>query len=429
MRNAGTVFSISFWACHFSNSIQSKQVLAQRPSRRREQKLSTYSQIFIPTSVDKNVQSIVAVHGLEEDPLKAWTDSKTGTLWLCDLLPDGIAIARILTYGYNAKVTEFYGHGSADRIQAQAHTLVAELQADRGCEGCSSHPVIFVCHGFGGILVKKALAYSSTRTGKDVQHLYSIYVSTYAILFFGTPHHGTDTATWLTLSSKKSLSSRLRRTERSSLLSAIDKDCETLQAITDQFSPLFRRFRIFFFWEELETDIGGEKCYLVDESSAAPMVDNTERAGIWADHFHMVQFSSKRMSSFRIVLEALKRYCRDAPSVISRRWQQANKTLASTLTDEAYELVGEVLDDHVELHYHSGRRISEQSGNKYFSTPQRVSGNFTGRESIAAEIRDAFWPVNQNENINMQKRYIVYGIGGSGKTQFCSKFAQDHRPK
>jgi GTPase SAR1 family protein len=26
-----------------------------------------------------------------------------------------------------------------------------------------------------------------------------------------------------------------------------------------------------------------------------------------------------------------------------------------------------------------------------------------------------------------QKRFVVYGLGGAGKTQFCSKFAQDNR--
>lgn len=26
-----------------------------------------------------------------------------------------------------------------------------------------------------------------------------------------------------------------------------------------------------------------------------------------------------------------------------------------------------------------------------------------------------------------QKRYVIYGLGGSGKTEFCCKFAQDNR--
>src|SRR5271170_8023569 len=131
--------------------------------------------------------------------MEAWTDPETSILWLRDLLPKAINTARVLTFGYSAYASSFYGSGSVDRIQQHAQTLVADLQADRSLEDCTKRPIIFVCHGLGGILVKKALAYSSTRTSKHVEHLYSIFVSTLAILFFGTPHQGGDTAGWLTM--------------------------------------------------------------------------------------------------------------------------------------------------------------------------------------------------------------------------------------
>jgi protein SERAC1 len=44
--------------------------------------------------------------------------------------------------------------------------------------------------------VKNALAYS-TRTSSNVEHLHSIFTSTFAILFFGTPHNGTEKLNWL----------------------------------------------------------------------------------------------------------------------------------------------------------------------------------------------------------------------------------------
>ncbi len=39
--------------------------------------------------------------------------------------------ARILTWGYNAKVTSLLGNTSSDRILNHAQTLVAQLEADR----------------------------------------------------------------------------------------------------------------------------------------------------------------------------------------------------------------------------------------------------------------------------------------------------------
>ncbi|KAL8720026.1 MAG: hypothetical protein Q9225_003042 [Loekoesia sp. 1 TL-2023] len=282
---------------------------------------------------------LVAVHGLNENLTDAWTDPATRILWLRDLLPEALDIARVLTFGYNAEATAFYGSGSADRILQHAHTLVADLQADRALEGCSRRPIVFLCHGLGGILVKKALAYSSSRMSKNLEHLYSIFTSTYAVLFFGTPHRGMEKGSWMPRARWDRVLARARHRKESALLSTVENESETLQAITDQFMPLMKQFHIFFFWEEVKTDNGDENVYIVEESSAAPIVDNTERAGIHANHAQMIQFSNRTMSSYRTVIEALMRYCRDAPCIITYRWQQATESLARARNNEAFELM------------------------------------------------------------------------------------------
>lgn len=68
--------------------------------------------------------------------------------------------------------------------------------------------------------------------------------------------------------------------------------------------------------------------------------------------------------------------------------------------------------------------------NKYFDIPQSVNDFFTGREAELRELRECFLPTRNSPmryNIQGQRRFIVVGIGGSGKTQFCSKFAQDNQ--
>ena len=358
--------------------------------------------------------------------IETWTDSATKILWLRDLLPDSLDVARVLAFGYNANVTSFYGLGSADRIQQHAQTLVADIQADRSLEGCSKRPLIFVCHGLGGILVKKALAYSSTRTSKHVEHLYSIFVSTYGILFFGTPHHGTDAGEWMASSARETHVSSL---ERSQLLSAIQKDSETLQAITDQFSSLMKQFHIFFFWEEIESEMEIRRGFVVEEASAAPIIDNTERAGIAASHVQMVRFANRRDSSYRTAIEALVRYCRHAPSIISRRWTQAEESLSRVWSNEAFELTGTAFDvHHNNRPFPYERKFSERPKNKHFYIPQVVSSIFTGREDISRNIKKVFLAA-EDLRPTQQCRHVIYGIGGAGKTQFCSKFAQDHRER
>lgn len=53
--------------------------------------------------------SIIAVHGLEENKVDAWTDPATNILWLRDILPEALNIARVLTFGYDANAISFYG--------------------------------------------------------------------------------------------------------------------------------------------------------------------------------------------------------------------------------------------------------------------------------------------------------------------------------
>ena len=171
------------------------------------------------------------------------------------MLPENIRIARVLTFGYNAYASSFYGASSIETMQQHAHILVADLQADRSLEDCLQRPIIFVCHGLGGILVKRVLAYSSTRISKHVDHLYYIFVSTYAIMFFGTPHNGSDKASWLS-SSQLLDGSELsgHPAKDNQLISSIEKESETLQSITEQLAPLMKHFHIFFFWRSFKVN-------------------------------------------------------------------------------------------------------------------------------------------------------------------------------
>ena len=392
--------------------------------------IGLWSELYCPFPVLKLSMhncSLVAVHGLNDNLIGAWTDPATQVVRLRDLLPRELDVARVLTYGYEAEATAFYGSGSADRLLQRAQTFVADLQAERELEGCSNRLIVLLCHGLGGILVKKALAYSSGRISKNVEHLYSIFTSTYALLFFGTPHLGTTKSSWQSRSKSERFLARVRHMKDSPLMLAVEKDSETLQNVTDQFLPLMKQFHIFFFWEEVKTNIGDEAIYIVDESSATPIHDNTERAGIYPNHAQMIRFSSRTSPSFKIVVEALVRYCRDAPEFINRRWQRARDSLAQARKDEAFKLLGTAYDIHNDSRpFQYQRTISARPRNRHFQVPQAVSSIFTGRESISAAVEEAFWNASIAEVINQQRRFVIHGIGGSGKTQFCSKFAQDH---
>ncbi|MCJ1443755.1 MAG: hypothetical protein MMC23_004255 [Stictis urceolatum] len=123
------------------------------------------------------------------------------------------------------------------------------------------------------------------------------------------------------------------------LLDALQEGSETLQNITDMFVPLMKNFHVYFFWEQEKTDMGYTQDYVVDESSAAPILDNTERTGLPYDHRNMCKFGSRNAPGYRVVVSALMRYSRGAPEVIANRWVHSVERLKAQRQQEAEELL------------------------------------------------------------------------------------------
>ncbi|KAJ4419210.1 hypothetical protein N0V82_005117 [Gnomoniopsis sp. IMI 355080] len=95
------------------------------------------------TSID-----MVAVHGLNGNPLKTWTDGDK--LWLADFLPQDIPFARVFTYGYNSGLAFT---GSSSRVEDYARTHLQRLIAKRRqFAHQDKRPLIFVCHSLGGVI-------------------------------------------------------------------------------------------------------------------------------------------------------------------------------------------------------------------------------------------------------------------------------------
>jgi hypothetical protein len=66
------------------------------------------------------------------------------------------------------------------------------------------------------------------------------------------------------------------------------------------------------------------------------------------------------------------------------------------------------------------------------NSPQKIeyklkissSTNFTGRRGYLTKLRDHF-SVKPNEPLH-RKSFLLYGMGGIGKTQICLKFAEEN---
>ncbi|GAW26889.1 putative tetratricopeptide-like helical [Rosellinia necatrix] len=351
-----------------------------------------------------------------------------GVNWLRDLLPKHAKAARVLTYGYDASPALFLSNAASAAIQRSAECLVQELYADRRISGALKRPIIFVCHGLGGIVVKKSLVYSSTRTAAKIDHLWDQFVSTFAILFFSTPHDRTKKSSWYALEQLSRSSRQFKVLSRDRPLRPTGEDDVFFQSITAEFTPIMKQFHMFFFWEELRTTASDRYEYIVDPSSAVIDVDNTEKAGIHATHLQMIQFGSEAMSGFRTVVEAILRYSQDAYQVIPHRWSQAIPALRKLRSSETYELSGLAFDVHSKNPFLPSRISARQAVTSHFCPPQDAIHDFVGRKDMLRLLHKALFPHEKGHlPTPRRKTFVVFGMGGSGKTQLCSKFAEDHR--
>lgn len=364
--------------------------------------------------VDADEHSVVALHGLFEDAQTTWTDSKTGILWLRDLFPSTKLRARVLLYQYDAGSLVSNSAASGDRILPYASTFLAQLEADRSLRNAAERPIVFVCHGFGGILLKRALIMSNASRDPKVHHRRAIFVSTYAILFLSTPHYGIE---------KEALLMRcdaFNVTPNQFMLNVMSGS-ELLQDINDQFAPLSKSIQMYYFWEQQRTSYGKQATFIVSEQSAAPVWDDVDRCGIQADHSAMVKFSNAREPGYRVVLGALSRYCRAASEPIRMRWSHDREVFTNEIRMEAEEMLRPLMN------IPSPKPTRSRNMNEWFLVPRAPINYFTGRQSHAQTVADSLGPTSKQTLRHQHKIFVIYGLGGSGKTQFCLKYVEDHR--
>lgn len=360
--------------------------------------------------------SVVAVHGILEDSLHTWTDPKSNILWLRDFLSNDLANIRVLAYQYKPAALTSPGEGTTDRILAQAQTLVAELNADRELDNASRRPIIFVCHGIGGLLVKRALVHSCSKQSQQMQHLRSIFTSTYAVLFLGTPHLGMRKEVVL-------LSQDDFSPGPSQFAISLVKGSETLDEITDLFAPISDRFLIFNFWEDLKTRFGNQETYVVEQDSSAPVWNDVEKCGIVGTHSSMAKFGNRLDPGYRVVLEAISRYSRRAPPLIESRWMSEQLSARKEREREAEELL------RLEAHHSLHDDMPVRSINEWCLVPRNPSINFTGRIEHAKSVKTTLGEIRAFGDERRNKLLVLFGLGGSGKTQFCLKYVEDNKDR
>jgi protein SERAC1 len=107
--------------------------------------------------------------------------------WVRDLLPSDAPEARLLFFNYDS--THYNDAPKKDLEDIADELLFAfEIAGVRTTEMERKRPIVFICHSYGGLVVKAALNKASQNPGRNKDLLDNIY----GAMFLGTPHFGTQ---------------------------------------------------------------------------------------------------------------------------------------------------------------------------------------------------------------------------------------------
>ena len=272
--------------------------------------------------------SIIIVHGLFGHPKNTWTartprntqnqiivDQSTDRprkklkigpqelfdeiFWPRDLLPTEIPTARIITWGYDVRIESLLTETSKATVFQHAETLLVDLALLR--QSPMAHPIIFVAHSLGGIVVKDALSLARQET----THLKENLPATIGVAFLGTPHRGSKTASLGKIAFE--LSRLLLQNPNIKILRALEGQSEILDRISKSFTQILASkedIKVHSFQEELET----KGMPIVDASSSTIGSGRETRSSLYANHRNMAKYASAEDINFQRVSSILRRW-------------------------------------------------------------------------------------------------------------------------
>lgn len=182
----------------------------------------------------------------------------------------------------------------------------------------------------------QALIYSETARNALQEH-YWIKLSTYGIMFMGTPHQGSSGASLADILLNVA---SICLTTDNKLLKHLQPNSEYLQQQLRDYGPISKDFATIFAYEMFPTrmpfgkqilvsgasNLQGANGQVVPQASAiVPGSADAERIAVQADHIKMVKFASRDDGGYRKVSGHLRLLARAAPDAIATRWTEADK--------------------------------------------------------------------------------------------------------
>ncbi|CCA76089.1 related to tetratricopeptide repeat domain protein-Neosartorya fischeri [Serendipita indica DSM 11827] len=324
------------------------------------------------------IVDIVAIHGLDGHREKSWA-TKGSIMWLRDFLPTDLSNARVLSYGYDADTS------SRECVSTQTMRRHADGFARALARRRKDHPrrpFIFVAHDLGGIILKWALVICHNQRLETKCDLRDLLTSTHAILFFGTPHSGTDTSLLEQVTRVASVYMETTDT--------IPKDLRVHSSELENIQSLYVQAST-----NIHTNVSYSSAVIAGDPNATAIVLHT-------DHRDLVRFAVQDQDNYQTVLHYLREYVDDAAVQVKEKW----------VKEDAHRGVSK------------GESIPEEVIMPKPRPP--VSRGYIERIHFQSLITRKLLP---DGPVKHQPRCILHGLGGAGKTQLATNWIQENESR
>ncbi|KAF8252047.1 hypothetical protein K440DRAFT_658315 [Wilcoxina mikolae CBS 423.85] len=357
---------------------------------------------------------IIAVTGLAGHAFGSWRSRTQPSMWLRDFLPDMVPKARIMIYGYDTRLD---GSNSYASIIDLAKGFLQEVKTVREAPDAAQRPLIFIGHSLGGLVIKQALVEAARGNKSDQQ----VFNSTYGLIFFGIPSRGLAIESLRTMVKEQPNRDLIEYLGSSSVFLAhlhnefyrefTFDDSQVISIFETRTTPTVEVCKCYVMqawvalinhqWRDGSWQRTGPEVVMVPQSSAIhhSQHDNVHNAwSINSNHSDMVKFSSRFDPNYKVVQGRIREMVASAPEVIRRRIERISRNTGG--------------EDRLSY------RIPPQ-------LPYAKNHKFTGRARELEAMRNLLWPANTS-GIH-QRRLLLHGLGGIGKTQLTIEYAHKYR--
>ncbi|KAF8247997.1 hypothetical protein K440DRAFT_583947, partial [Wilcoxina mikolae CBS 423.85] len=288
-----------------------------------DQNFYGFTQMYPTAPGTPIVADIVALADLNSHAYDSWTaNSNLERMWLREFFATDFPDCRTMIYGYNSNLKSRTIHKTLYHCQR----FLKDLQDLRESEQEAKRPLIFIGHGYGGIIVAHTLVQARFGSLRIDNSLDCLLEATCGILFFGVPHRGMLV---------KSIVDALRGygyTGQLELLKEIDQGSKTLEIELRRFIDLCPLFKIYTFHEMLEarsvvvlssgawSQSGVYEMAVQDKSAILQLPELLEtKIQVESNHSDLVRFGTPSQRTYRDVYGCIKRLLSKPPTVNAAR--------------------------------------------------------------------------------------------------------------